>query len=104
MEPVNERTTKYLELAFTDKNGDPVVPSTLNYRIDCLTSGEAVVDDTSVATAASVEIEITAAQNAMRNQGNATETRRITLKATYGGGGELNQQIDYQVVNLKFVS
>jgi len=96
----NERSTKYVSAAFFDKDGVAAVPSTVAYRIDCATTGTAVLASTSVTPAASVEVEITPAQNAIIVAANARETKIVTFTATYTGGGEIRAEYKYLVRNL----
>lgn len=104
MRVVNERTTAYLTVAFFDKTGAAAVPASATYRIDCLTTGTVILDDTALTPAASIEITITPTQNRIITAANAQETRRVTVKATYAGSEQDNREYDYQVKNLAYVS
>lgn len=104
MRLINERSTGYLTVAFFDKTNAPAVPASVSYRIDCLTTGTAILAETALTPAASVEITLTPAQNAIVNAANASETRRVTIKATYAGAEADNREYDYQVRNLAYVS
>lgn len=104
MQTVNEGSTAYLTITFKDKTGTPQVPSSITYRIDCMTSGLQVLADTPVTPASSVEITLTPSQNAMLVSGNVRETKRVTVKTLYGISDALNDQYDYQVINLPYVS
>ena len=97
---VNEKTSAYLTVAFLDKAGVAAIPASVTYRIDCLTTGTAILADTSLTPASSIEIAITPAQNAILSDGNASETKRITVKASYGVSDGVNAQYDYTVTNL----
>lgn len=97
---VNEKSSSYLTVAFFDKTGAAAIPASVTYRLDCLTTGAAILADTVLSPAASIEIAITPTQNAILADGNTTETKRVTVKATYGASDAINAQYDYLVANL----
>jgi len=101
---VPEQTTAYLTVTFLDKNGAAAAPTSVTYRIDCLRSGTVVLADTPLTPAASIEIVITPAQNAIQQAANSNEHKRVTVKATYGAADAVNDQYDYLVRNLSGVS
>ena len=101
---VPEKTTAYLTVSFLDKAGAPAIPASVTYRIDCLTTNTAILADTALTPAASIEITLTPAQNAIINQANALEAKRVTVKATYGASDALNDEYDYLVKNLSGVT
>lgn len=101
MDQVNEGSTAYLTVAFADKTGAPAVPASVNYRIDDITNNRVIRAVTALSPAASIEITLTPADNAI--SGAAAETHRVTVTASYGASDALNSQYDYQVVNLQFV-
>lgn len=105
MNVVNERTTSYLTTSFRDKAGAAAAPTAVTYRIDCLTTGVQIRPWTAVDPAASVEITLTADDNAIVSEPNARERRRVTVIASYGAGesDQLTDEHDYEVRNLKFV-
>lgn len=103
LEIVNEGSTAYLTVAFTDKNGAAAAPTTVTYRIDCLTNGTEVKDDTSLSPGTSVEITITATENAIISQSNALEKRVVTVIGSYGTGDAVKNEYQYWVKNLSKV-
>ncbi len=100
MPEVDERTTSYLTVAFKDKTGAAALPTAASYRIDCLTSGRVIRASTALAPSSSIEITLTPGDNTIQVPGNTLETRRVTVHAEYGAGDEINDQYDYDVVNL----
>ena len=48
MERVNEKSTAYLAVTFRDKAGTAQAPVTASYRIDDVTTGQQVRDDTDI--------------------------------------------------------
>lgn len=97
---VNELSSSWLSVSFFDRLGAAAAPSSITCRIDCTTTGTAIRASTAVTPAATVEIAITPTENRIINTANATERRRVTVIAVYGGADQLTEQIDYDVRNL----
>ncbi len=101
-ETVNEGSTAYLTVDFKDKDGALEAPSSISYRIDCLTNGSQVKADTPVTPAeSSVEIELTKTDNAIISQSNNSERRLVTVTGTYGVDDGIVQEYEYNVKNMK---
>jgi len=81
---VKERGSISVNAYFRDSTDAASAPTTVHYRIDCLTTGTKVLDWTSVSTAASVTITVTSAQNAIIHDGNRRERKQITVSADKG--------------------
>lgn len=96
---VNEGTSLVLGVAFTDMSGASAAPSAATYRIDCITTGTAILGATALTPAAAVDIHITGAQNAIITTGNAYETKRVTVEWTAGAYSGTDEYI-YAVKNL----
>jgi hypothetical protein len=101
LEIVNEGTTAYLTVEFTDKNGAAAAPSSISYRIDCETNDEQVRDDTPVTPGTSVEITLTSGDNEIIDGSHSLEKRVVTITAIYGEDDEVSDEYKYQVKNLK---
>lgn len=106
MNQINEKTTGYVTVTFRDKAGVAVMPTSVSYRIDCMTTGQQVRNWTPIAPGPSVEIVLTPADTSILVDANTHEQRRITTVATYGPGNDdqCTDEVDFQVFNLKFVS
>ena len=103
--PINERTTAYLQAAFKDAIGELAVPTAVQYRVDCKTTGQSVRGMTSITPASQVEIVLTADDNAMRIPANASEIRCVTVVASYGGStDQVTAEFEYSITNLSFLS
>lgn len=100
MPDVRERSTAYLTVSFRDKDGNLAAPTAANYRIDCVTTGAAIRGVTALTPASTIQITLTPADNAIVQTKDVRETRRVTVHAEYGAGDEVNDQYDYDVVNL----
>ena len=55
-------------------------PTTAQYRIDCLTSGQIIKNWTSLTPAAAMNIIITGSDNALKDQSNDYEMRQVTVE------------------------
>jgi hypothetical protein len=97
---VNESSTSFLTVAFTDKAGAPALPVSLTYRVDCISTGAAVVPETAIFPDTNVEITIAAAENAILDTTNAKELKRVTVVAGFTGGEQHCEEYDYYVRNL----
>lgn len=101
MERVNEKSTAYLTITFRDKAGAAQAPTTASYRIDDVTSGQPVRDDTDIdAPGSTVELTLTVDDNALKNAYAAAEQRRVTVVAEYGAGDAVRAEYIYEVANL----
>jgi hypothetical protein len=77
-------------------------PSAMKYRIDDLNQGSAVLDWTAMTPATSVNVIITAAQNAMRN-GLCVERRQLVFEAS-DSDGPVRRTLDYDIQDLQGIS
>jgi hypothetical protein len=75
-------------------------PTTVKYRLDCLTTGREIVDWTTASAAASVAISITATHNAILNDSNMQETKQLTVAGDYGAADQSVGKITWTVENL----
>lgn len=101
---VKEQSTSYLTVTFKDKAGAVAAPASATYRIDCLTTGTAIKAATALTPAATVEITIAPNENRIVTPGNTRERRRVTVTASYGASDGVNEEFDYDVVNLSQVA
>lgn len=100
---VNEGTTAYLTVTFKDKAGVNAAPASATYRLDCLTTGTAIKPPTALPAGASVEVTLTKTDNRIVTAANVRERRRVTVVGTYGADDQVQQEYDYDVLNLRFV-
>lgn len=100
MQTVNESSTITVPVAFYDKNGDPETPASITYRIDDVSSGAEIVSDTSMTPATSVDITVSANDNAILNANRRMEARRMTITAAYGASEQATEVVYWQVKNL----
>lgn len=75
-------------------------PTTIHWRLDCLTSETEVVDWTSVSAASSFTLSITGAHNAMQSQGNDVEVKQVTVMTDRDLSTQYLERVTYRVENL----
>ena len=103
-EVINEGSTSYLTVTFYDKDGGYEAPTTVTYKIWCITNDKEVRAVTSLTPASSIEITLTPTDNSIISQSNALETRLVTIEASYGVDDEINDEYEYDVKNLRKVT
>ena len=75
-------------------------PTTIHYRVDCLTTGVELADWTSVSAASNVSISITGTHNAIQNDCNRYETKQLTIMADQDLSTQHRETIIWRVENL----
>jgi hypothetical protein len=76
------------------------IPTSIKYRLDCLTTKREVLDWTTVSASAAVTISITGAQNAIQNDCNDYEVKQLTVMADDGLATQHRVTKRYRVENL----
>jgi hypothetical protein len=97
---INEGSTGYIAISFFDQVGAAANPTSVEYRVDCLSTARQILDWTTITPATSVEIQLTPAQNAILNPANSVEKKLVTVRAQYGAGEAQTDQFEYVVRNL----
>jgi len=100
--PINEGSSARITVDLLDAAGQPAVPASLSYRIDCVTSGQVIRPSSPLSPAASVVIELTPADTVIVNAAHSAERRRVTVVAAYGSGDQQTADYEYTVRNLLF--
>jgi hypothetical protein len=98
---INERSTRWLTIAFKDRDGAAAVPGSASYRIDCLSTGTEIRADTALPAGASPEITLTPDDTAIVDDANRTERRLMTVHASFGVDDEINEYYLFDVRNLR---
>lgn len=75
-------------------------PTTIHYRIDCLTTGKELADWTSVSAAGNVSISITGTHNAIQSDGNRYERKQLTVMADQDLSTQHREKAVWRVENL----
>jgi len=76
------------------------VPTTARYRIDCSTTGDAVRAWTDLTPAASIEIAITPADNAIISNTGLDERKQLTVETDTGLDTQRRERVFYNVSNI----
>lgn len=98
---VREGSALFFTFAFTDENGDPVTPISIDWRIDDVDSGTEVVGWTAVGSpASSVNVQVNPASNAIIDQTKVVEKRILTVRMDNGQLTQAFETKHYRVQNL----
>ena len=98
---VNEKSPLYMTMAFTDENGDPLVPSTVEWKLDDIEQQSEIVPWTSLGgLAAIMNVVIPSANNAIVTETSVREERMFSVRVNDGLLAEAHEQFQYHVLNL----
>lgn len=75
-------------------------PTSVKYRVDCLTTQTELADWTSVTPSTSASIAITATHNAIQSDSNVTERKQLTVASDYGLATQAIESVTWEVLNL----
>ena len=98
---INEGSSGFLSVSFTDKDGALESPTSISYRIDDDVSGDEVLGDTAIAAAAAIEIPLPPSVNFTIGAEN-TQKRLVTVVANYGADDAIKKVFNYVLINLRF--
>ncbi len=105
MERVNEGSYHTITVSFTDEDGSAVTPASGIYRVDDLSSGTEIVEDTPfVPESSSYDIAIPGSSNLILNAVHDVETRTLTVNFVYGGGKAGTAEYRYWVQKLDYLT
>ena len=76
------------------------IPTTVDYKVSCLNTGNTLTDWTTLTPAANVSITITAVDNAIQSASNTHETRQIIVRADKGLASQAIGSASWKVENL----
>ena len=101
---VNEGSVGYLTVKFYDKSNNLAAPASATWEVHDRESGSILLAATPIAPIANtVELTLTPAINTFIDSNNDEETRRVTIKATWGVGSTTNAEVDYDIRDLSWV-
>lgn len=81
-----------------------LAPTTVHYRVDCLTTKKELQDWTSVSAAANVSITMTSTFNAIQDGSKRYERKQLTIKADDGLSTQTIKSKKWIVDNLYGIS
>ena len=76
-------------------------PSTVRWRVDCLTTGREVVGWTSATPATSVTIPVPPAANTIQDDGNFLERKQLVVESDSGLSSQERQAVTWDVENIR---
>ncbi len=98
---VNEQSPLRVTVSFKDEDGAPLIPATVDWRLDDMEINAEVVPWTSLPSpAASMNVTIPASNNLIVDQTSVREERMFGVRADDGLGSEAHAQFQYHVLNL----
>lgn len=100
MDIVNEKSSSYVTVDFTDQTGAAAIPAAITYSTKCKTTGIAIKTNIAVTPASSITIKLDALDNAIQTTTNQSEDKLLTVHATYGASDECNDEYVWRVKNL----
>jgi len=101
---VDEKTAARLRITLLDFDDAQEIPNTVTYEIHDVATLTEIRGATGLTPAGQIDIILMSADNAIIDSTLERERRRVTVKADYGSGQELNGEFDYYVRNLSFVA
>lgn len=111
MDVVKERSGLEFRAEFHDAFNAPTVPVSVHWRLDCETTGNAIVDWTEVTpditlteqgiTDVFVTINVPSLANAMQKSTNQRELKTLLVVAAKDTDRELPETYQYYVLNLR---
>ena len=99
---VNEKSPIFFTIKFEDEVGDPLIPSTVEWRLDDRTNGVELVAWTTIPSpAATMNFTVPGDNNLIADEDNIREEQIFGIRVDDSLPGEGHQQFSYQVMNLR---
>jgi len=76
------------------------IPTTIHYKVDCLTTKTPLIDWTSVSAAANVDLIMTSAVNTIQSADSHFETKQLLVKSDSGLSTQAIGRTTWKVQNL----
>jgi hypothetical protein len=98
---VNEKSPLHMTVGFKDEDGNPLVPTTAEWRLDDRETDTQIVDWTNMPTpAASMAVVIPGAEHVIVDEDKVREKRTFGIRANGGLAAEAFQEYHYHVLNI----
>lgn len=98
---VKEHSAHAIVARFRTRATGDVTPTTVHYRLDCLSTATQIADWTSASTGTTVTITTTPTHNAIQDDCNDVERKQLTVSADRGLSTEFNETYVYEVENAR---
>lgn len=97
----NERSAFNAVASFRDRaTSAAVTPTTVKWRVDCLSTGKTVLDWTTLTPGTTATLPVLSSYNAIQSAANASERKQITVKSDDGLSTQFEEAIVYTIDNL----
>jgi hypothetical protein len=101
IERIKEGTYYEVEASCFDSEGEPALPTTIEYSLYCLTNSRDIRTLTDVPIGVTVSIFATAAENAIINNRNDYERKQMTVVIDRGLATQTTETIEWIVKNIR---
>ena len=101
---VKENDGHAVRVTWRDSEGNPFIPSTVRWRIDCMTTGQTLQSWVSLTPGSVSNIDIPGSSNRIISAANSSEVRQITVQANAGLASQRTVVGEYVVQNNDFVA
>ncbi len=99
---VNEKSPIEMTVVFTDAAGDPLTPSTVEWRVDDLTNGAEVKAWTALGGISdTMTVVVPGSDNVIDKDQHVKEVQLFGIRIDDGLAGEGHAELEYNVLNLK---
>jgi hypothetical protein len=92
----NESTT--LKISFYNQDSNLYVPTSISYKVYCVTTATEIVASTSISPASRVTIDLIGDLVALQDSTNKKELKRVCLTIVDDRGYDLNDCYHYEVI------
>jgi len=97
----NESSSGSVTAYFRDSSNAAEIPTTAQYRVDCLTTAKQLQDWTSLTPAISISIPITSTHNYIQTDSNDWELKQMTVAANKGTSTQTIDTVQWKVKNIR---
>lgn len=98
---VKEKSPLHMTVTFTDENGDPLIPQTVDWRLDNHDTDAEIVPWTALGgISSSMVVVIPATNNVIEDESNVREERSFGIRVNSGQGSEAHDEFHYHIINL----
>ncbi len=100
---VNEKSPLYMKMEFTDENGDDLIPTTVEWRLDDMEEDpptEIVAWTNIPSPAATVNVTIPGSNNLIADNTKSREEQMFGIRVDDSLASEGHQEFQYYVLNL----
>ncbi len=98
---VNEKSPVFMTMSFKDELDVPLIPSTVDWRLDDKTNNEEIQPWTSIPTpSATMTLTVPGDDNVINDEANIKEEHVFGIRVDDGLPGEAYSELLYNVVNL----